>query len=323
MSFFEQFSTIFIRLIAIFLMLAAGIYARRKAYLDAESTRRLSVILTSLLYPSAIFFSLVSKFSLAGIFAQWVMPLGAFLIIVGGFFIGLLVSFLSRGEKPELRRAFHFQCAVNNYIFMPLPLVVIFWPDTGLANLALSTIGSEIGVWTLGIMALTGFSFKTESLKKLLSAPMMAIIISFGVISCKEFFPALTQTEGIWLESWQAFLSAAEMLGAATVPLAMIIAGSRMAVLKSDKIFTALQFWLLLLRMIIIPAVTVPLLIFLLPLQPETRFILVLIAIMPCSVSSVTLSEIYQADSDFAASSVLVTTIACLITVPLWLAIAA
>ncbi|MGI6354282.1 MAG: hypothetical protein GX937_10860 [Lentisphaerae bacterium] len=320
MSFTQQFSVIFVRLFAICLMLAAGYYARRRDFLNDDSTRRMSMLVTNLLYPAAIFASLVSKFTLRGIAAEWVLPVGAFLIIVIGYCCGLLFGFLSRGYESATRRMFHFQCSLTNYVFLPLPLVLVFWPETGLGKLALSSIGSEIGVWTFGILALTGASFRLGDLKKLLSAPMLAILLSIIVLAFREAVP-LTFAEGsLWLESWRALISVGETLGAATVPLAMIIAGSRMATLRIRNLSQPLQFWLLLLRLIVIPAITAPLLLWMLPLGPESRFIILLIAVMPCSVASVALSEIYHADTDFAAASVLLTTVACILTVPFWMA---
>lgn len=320
MSFTQQFGVIFIRLFAICLMLAAGYYARRRDFLNDDSTRRMSMLVTNLLYPAAIFASLVGQFTLKGICAEWVMPAGAFLIIAIGYCCGHLFAFFSRGKTTATRQMFHFQCSVTNYVFLPLPLVIVFWPDTGLGKLALSSIGSEIGVWTIGILALTGLSFRLDALKKLLSAPMLAILLSIIVLAVRELSPWSAAAGGLLRESWQALLSVGEMLGGATVPLAMIIAGSRMATLQVHNLNQPLQFWLLFVRLLAIPAVTVPLLLFALPLEPESRFILVLIAVMPCSVASVALSEIYRADSDFAAASVLLTTVACIVTVPFWLA---
>ncbi len=320
MSFTQQFGVIFVRLFAICLMLAAGFYARRRDFLNDDSTRRLSMLVTNLLYPAAIFASLVGKFTLRGIADEWVMPVGAFLIIAIGYCCGLLFAFFSRGHETATRRMFHFQCALTNYVFLPLPLVLVFWPETGLGKLALSSIGSEIGVWTIGILALTGVSFRLEALKKLLSAPMLAILLSIVVLAFREAVPLAFADGSLWLESWRALISVGDMLGAATVPMAMLIAGSRMATLRTRNLNQPLQFWLLFVRLIAIPAITVPLLLWALPLEPESRFIIVLIAVMPCSVASVALSEIYRADSDFAAASVLLTTVTCILTVPFWMA---
>jgi len=55
-----------------------------------------------------------------------------------------------------------------------------------------------------------------------------------------------------------------------------------------------------------------------LPLPQEVRNILMLVAVMPSAVSSVPVSEIFGADSEFAAASVLLTHLFCLLTVPLW-----
>jgi predicted permease len=43
-----------------------------------------------------------------------------------------------------------FQCIINNYSFLPMPLAFLFWGEQGLALLIFSTIDSEIAFWTLG-----------------------------------------------------------------------------------------------------------------------------------------------------------------------------
>jgi predicted permease len=40
---------------------------------------------------------------------------------------------------------------------------------------------------------------------------------------------------------------------------------------------------------------------------------------MPAAIASVMLSDMYKADSEFAASAVLLTHVASLVTIPLWL----
>jgi predicted permease len=47
----------------------------------------------------------------------------------------------------------------------------------------------------------------------------------------------------------------------------------------------------------------------------------VLIAVMPAAMSSVTLAEAYGADAEFSAAALLTTHLACLVTIPLWLAL--
>ena len=60
---------------------------------------------------------------------------------------------------------------------------------------------------------------------------------------------------------------------------------------------------------------------FSLPLEEPTRNILLLMSTMPGAIGSILISDIYEGDSDLATSGVLLTHIAALVTVPVWLLI--
>jgi len=68
----------------------------------------------------------------------------------------------------------------------------------------------------------------------------------------------------------------------------------------------------------VIPAACVLALRFL-PFSAEARNVLTVVAIMPTSVASVALSDFFKADTEAAASSVLLTHVFCIFTIPLWL----
>ena len=108
------------------------------------------------------------------------------------------------------------------------------------------------------------------------------------------------------------------MAGDATIPSSAVICGARIAMLKPNKIVTPLILGSSVLRLIVVPALTIAVLM-LVPMDLEIRRVLILIATMPVAMASVTLAEAYKSDADFSASAILVTHVACLVTVPLWL----
>ena len=215
MSFTQQFSVIFVRLFAICLMLAAGYYARRRDFLNDDSTRRMSMLVTNLLYPAAIFASLVSKFTLRGIAAEWVLPVGAFLIIVIGYCCGLLFGFLSRGYESATRRMFHFQCSLTNYVFLPLPLVLVFWPETGLGKWlchpsARKSASGRLGFWPRCVLP----PWRLEKTSQRTDAGDFAFDYR---LAFREAVPPLCRGR-LWLESWRALISVGRRSGRRLCP---------------------------------------------------------------------------------------------------------
>ncbi|HNS31377.1 MAG TPA: AEC family transporter [bacterium] len=318
-----MFIKLFIRILAIFCMIAFGIIARKLNVIDKNSSSQMSRLVTSFFYPALIFTSLVNNFTPRTIVSNWMLPAGMFVIMFVGYLTGLFSARFIKFSSAEEKNQFMFQCTTNNYSFLPLPIILLLWGETGVAKLVFSTLGSEISVWTLGILALTGNRFRRDNLKNIISVPMMAIFSAIAVIIARELLQQaghLPTAGSIYYEIGNSFFSVIEIFGKAAIPVAMFIAGSKMADLKSHHFMTLKQGYLVILRLLVIPLFAISLL-YILPFSMETRIVLLVVATMPSAVSSVFLSEVYKSDTQFAASSVLTTHLFSLVTIPLWLSL--
>ena len=309
---------VFVRLLAVSSMVLMGVLARRRGWLDAVGTRQIALLVTNLLYPALIYASLVQTFTLPGLAANWTLPAGTLLIMGVGFGVGLLAARLVPFRGEGERRAFRFQCTINNYVFLAMPLVLIYWGAKGVALLVFSTVGSEISLWTLGVIALTGHRVEWRSLRHLFSMSMGAILAAVLTLGVVQVSGWQAPAGGLVGDLRQALLGALDIVGKGTVPLAMVVAGSRMAELRPRHLLRLPQLVVVGLRLAVIPAAALALL-NVLPFAPDARNVLTIVAVMPSSIASVMLSEIYAADSEFAATAVLLTHVAALFTIPLWL----
>ncbi len=314
-----MFSRLFIRILAIFCMIGFGILARRMGILSRDTTNRMAKAATSFFYPALIFTSLVSNFTLDGLLKNWGLPAGALLIMLTGYGIGIAFSIFVKFSGEQEKNQFVFQCAINNYSFLPLPIVLMLWGDAGVAGLIFSTLGSELAVWTIGVFALSGNRFRKENLRRLLSMPMIALMAAIVAVAVKD---SLAPPAGLPFitEVWGSFFSMLDIFGKATIPVAMFVAGGRMAELKPHHVLTLKQGCVAGLRLVVIPGIAA-LFLYALPFSEETRLILLVLATMPSAISSVVLSEAYGSDTDFAASSVLTTQVLSLVTIPAWIAL--
>ena len=108
-------------------------------------------------------------------------------------------------------------------------------------------------------------------------------------------------------------------LGAATIALTMLVAGSRFAVLPLRTIL-GWRIWLVsAIRLLAVPLIMIPLL-RLIPMDPVARGILYIVSVMPTAMGSVLFSERYGGDTDFVAGALLLTHLWALVTVPILLA---
>ncbi len=314
---------VFAQLISIFLMIGLGILARRLNIIDHRDTGRLARLLMLLFYPALIFSSITTNFSVSTLLDRWTLPVGTFLMMLLGLAIGLVTLRFIPIPADGRRRAFLFQAAINNYAFLPLPLVSVYFGQAGVAKLIFSTLGSELAVWTIGVMALTGHKITVGSLRHLLSAPLIAMAAAGLTILFRDLLANTEMAAGLLRSPYSgnlvaALLTGLDMFGGATIPLAMLVAGSRIAELRTHHLFTRDQVTVTVLRLLLIPGTAI-LILTMLPLADDIRQILIIVAVMPGAIVSVLLSEIYNADTEFAASSILLTHLACLFTIPFWL----
>jgi predicted permease len=314
--------TISLKICSIFFMLGMGILARRRRIVNAETTLQLSNLCIRLVYPALIYASIVSNFTISKLWEHRLLPTGAFLIMALGFILGQICLAPFNFSSDRRKNAVLFQCTMNNYSFLPMPLALLFWGEQGLALLIFSTIGSEIAVWTLGIYSLKGGKFDFKELRHLLSMPMLAIMAALLTLLLQV--PANAwgiNPFRLWSpvhEFGQTILSSLNLFGKATIPIAMVVAGSRTAGLNPRHMLSRDSLLVALMRLVIVPGAVATLL-FWLPMSRLSRDLLLLIAVMPSAVAGVMLSDLYDSDSDFAASSVLITHLLCLITIPVWL----
>jgi predicted permease len=113
-------------------------------------------------------------------------------------------------------------------------------------------------------------------------------------------------------------LNTCQMIGQATIPVSAVICGSRMATLGTGHIFSPSSFFIIGMRLILIPAAAIAVIWFL-PLDTLVKQVLIVIAVQPCPMASVTMAEIYKSDAHFAAAAVLTTHVVCMATVPAWI----
>ena len=307
----------FFQILCVLLLVSAGFFARRRGLLSAQGTNDLAKIAIALIYPALVFVS-ITQLSLADLRAHLPLPLLTMAIALSGFGLGLLaIRFLGR-VAPETARAFLFHCLINNYLFLPLPLVLFRYGEKGVALLVFASVGYEFLLWSLGVVLFTKTFDVRQRAKALLSPPFLSLVFSLAVVAARDLFPWPAMPE--WLSLLADTLrSGLNSLGAATIAVAMLVAGSRFAVLKFQTML-GWRVWLVsAIRLVAVPLVMIPIL-RAIPMDDASRGILLIVAVMPSAMVSVLFSERYGGDTDFIAGGLLLTHLWALVTVPLLLA---
>lgn len=310
-------ATLILQVAAIFLMFLPGYWLRRRGVLTETGTGELARFLVQAVYPCLIFTSVVSNYSFSDLRSAWPLPLSVFLLFGGGAVIGLGAAALCRFTLPETRRSFIFQCTINNYSFLPLPIVLVLFGEKGVATLIVSSLGAELAFWSLGVAVISGKPLSLRSLHGLRSAvPLLALLAALSLIVIRDCTPAGNAISAFAASRYgEVIMQVLRSFGAMTIPAAMTIAGSSLALHKLRDLRNA-QVWLACgVRLLVIPVVAL-LVLALVPLPAEHRQVLSIVAVMPTSVASVTISRMFGGDDRFIAGTVLLTHLLALVTVP-------
>jgi len=308
---------IIIKVFSVFLIIILGIIVRKKGFISSLTIKEMSVIITKVFYPSLIISSFIKNFTSEDIITNYILPLGTILIMFTGYIYGIIFTKFIKFKNEKEKNTFHFQCTINNYSFLPLPIILFLYGEKDISKLILSTFGSEISVWTIGILSLTGNKFEKKALKNLLSIPMISIIFSIIGIFLKD---KINLENYIIIESGKSILNIINLLGNATIPVALFIAGAKMGEIEFKKIFIFKSLLLVFLRLILIPLTSI-FFFYIFSFPYEIRKILIVVAIMPSAIASIVLSEAFESDSKFAAETVLLTHLFSLMTIPVFLSI--
>jgi len=173
-------------------------------------------------------------------------------------------------------------------------------------------LGVEVALWSVGIRTLTGGRAQPGAWKKMISPPVIAIVL--GVV--------LNQLGGgTWMP--QPIMKAFDFLGAASIPIALIITGALLAdntsweTLRSG-IKTAVA-------AVALRNLALPLLFLLLAgwfTKPvELQNVLITQSAMPSAMAPLMLARYYQVNPIPALLVIVSTTLMCVVTTPIWITV--
>jgi predicted permease len=149
-------SLLFLNVLAVFLLMAPGFWLRKRNLLSDTGTAELARLVPYGVYPCLIFTKIVDGYTLRGLAAEWVLPAAMAGLMLLGYAAGLATGLCgARSTSAGRRNSFLFQCAFNNYLFLPLPLVGMMFGERAMAKLILASLGGELAIWTLGVFILS------------------------------------------------------------------------------------------------------------------------------------------------------------------------
>jgi predicted permease len=305
-----MFAQILSKISILFFLLLIGALARYKKLLTAQATNDISIVVVVVTLPFLYFYTLATQCSKELLAKTWILPLAAIGLVFFSYLLGWLISSFFRLDKP-CRNTFVYLIAFTNCGFLAIPVAFALFGQRGVIRVIMFNIGYSLLLWTLGVWTLSHFTKKKiNPLRSLLNTGTVALLLGLLVGSFSFKLPSF-------------FLEASDILGKATIPLALLVVG---AILAGGNLRRNIPYKVILslvvCRLIVMPTLALAVTGLFSNLPHLIRAIIVLQAAMPsASTTPLFIRRFGGGDDELAASGVFFTTLFSIITVPVFLSL--
>ena len=301
---------VFSNLFELFLLIAVCYGVVRLHVLPPSATKMLSSLLMNVTLPATVFTSMVRPFDPAFISS------GLLAVALGfGFYLlyAALSALLVRPFRvPQGKQGtWIFAATFSNNGFMGFPIALALFGEEGLALAVFLGIPFNILAYTLGSKLICMDRVTTGDTAPLSWRSILCTMANASTLLGLIFYAARIPVPVI-LESSLGYLSDV------TTPLSMLITGMNLAggnlvqILRDRDIFSAC-----LLRLLLLPVVAWAILEHL-PIQNSLILgVTLIILAMPSPSITALLAEAYDGNTQFAAGAVFLSSLLCLVTIPL------
>ena len=312
MSFLNSLQGVF----AIIIMICIGIFIAWKGWINQDSSKLLSKLVTNIALPAYMISNMLSTYDrrkLVKMSHGLPIPFGSMIIL---YFLALGLSRILK--IPQNRKGiFCSMFAMSNTIFVGLPVNMAIFGEQSLPYVLVSYIANTTLFWTLATHAIRKDGKKeehaeTKTFKKnaanILTPPLMGFIIAIILIFAGVYPPKF-------------IMDTCKYLGSLTTPLSMLFIGSTIFNVKIKDIKPDKGFFAVFAGRFILSPVLVAVLSIFFPIPVLMRKVLIVQAAMPVMTQTAIVAKAYGADHEYAAIVTTATTVGSLVMIPVYMAI--
>lgn len=287
------------QILMMLMIVAVGLILRKRSILTVPVIKGLSFIVLKIAMPALVLMitqreiagDLRSNFGKMALFSLLMLSTSAVIIYL------LAKNKMSQHKAP----VFSALAAMPNAGFMGLPVVQVAYGDVGALYLAAFLIGFNLTIFTVLEYIMGGKALGIRQV--LLNVGIIASILALLFYLFSVRLPA-------------PIVSFLTQLGGLTTPLSMLLAGARMAEFRFDALKDGTLWSAIGLRLLAFPLLSW-LLFSALGFTGVELGVMTLASAMPCAVAGQMYAERFDKDAVFAATGVSISTVLCLISIPL------
>ena len=286
----------------LFLLILAGILAKKTGIVSETGRKTLSDLLIYIVLPCNILESFLSGGQMPeGFVRNCLLAVGisAGIQLLAVYGSKLLFRKYPRGEKSVLS----YGMICSNSGFIGLPIAHLMFGDLGVIYTSVFQIPLRFTMWTAGLSLFTSVSRK-DAFRKLARHPcIIAVFVGLALMAAPIQLPGVLS-------------DALDSLSGCTVPLSMLVIGTILADAPIRSLFSRPVLWYSCLRLVLFPLLIWALL-RPLGLDPTLVNVCVLMTGMPAGSTGSILADKYGGAALFASELAFASTLCSIVTIPL------
>ncbi|MFM1850999.1 MAG: hypothetical protein RIS54_683 [Verrucomicrobiota bacterium] len=297
-------------ILPVFGVMAVGVLLRRLNVLTAEADKSLLRIVVNLLYPCLIFENVHANPALRDPSNLGWAPLVGF----GTMALGIAACYYAAKALGFTvgtgLRTFAFMAGIYNYSYITVPVVEKLFGRETLGVLFVHNVGSEVAIWVVGVLVLSGQSLRT-GWRQALSAPVWALVISVAV-----------NLLGLGAHVPVVLAGVIHALAACAIPFGLLLSGAVLAEhlfqkpaalvdLRTSVGAVVMRLGVLTVAMLLLARFG--------PFTADLKHVILVQAVMPAGFLPLVLVKHYGGHNLVAARVVVATVAVGLLVIPLWL----
>lgn len=319
----EQVSLAVNQIVILGLIVLTGYITGKRQWLPENARTVISQLIVKITLPSMILttmsnYNFSNKMLMDG---AWMFIL-AILFFAFGFAVAAIMSKTLKLHE-DTANIYKLQSILGNIGFLAFPIINSLYGEKGILYSIFYLIVNDCAIWTVGVYFLNRHNSDSKNVKSNIKHFINPNTISFliGIFLIIINFRGLVERSDISLKAYTLFYDTFNPLGKTTSYLAMLFIGLILSEVKIRSFSELLKrypiFVLTVTKMLLVP--TCALILLTLTggiIDPFVINIIVLLLGMPSASLIPVLASQFKTDYKFAAETVFVTTVSCMLTIP-------
>lgn len=299
-------------LISIIIMVSLGYILTGRGWFTPANARLLPKLVTYIALPTYMVWNLLNTFNKENflpLFSGIIVPVLAMLSSFVIAFIFSTILSLPSSRKGTFRSAFF----CSSSLFVGVPVNLALFGESSLPYVLVYFLANAFLFWTIGnySISLDGKTapakiISLDTIKRVFSPPFMGFTFAVILILLEISLPSFV-------------MNTCKYLGSMTTPLSLIFIGVAMFSVKLNTIKFSKDVIAVLIGRFIISPIAVVVIASFFPIPELMKKVFVIQAALPAMTNTTILAKVYEADTEYAAVLVSITTVFALLALPVYM----